>query len=128
MTLQEAIESLKSHSDFVENAIEKETTLYILLNAIISGDLISKEQIIKKSKDIALKMLNAEILDLDEEFPATTHDFMEIPGVDDAKKLGAILPSEEKYHWYSDIRNDQIMDAQIEILRLALIKALTEYK
>lgn len=57
----------------------------------------------------------------------TLDEYIGVLDVEDAERLGVYL-SEGKYHWYSDIRGDQIEEGKVCILAKALKYALENCK
>lgn len=58
-------------------------------------------------------------------------DFLEFPSPQDAIDLGVVLLEKDssgnpRFHWHSDIRNDELEDFEIAILK-PLVRAAIEY-
>lgn len=82
----------------------------------------------EKYYEIASLMLRAPVLDWGENLYGTVDEYMEALDIEDAQKLGVVFLNEGKYHWYSDIRGDEIDDGKIYLLAHALKYAMEKHE
>lgn len=87
------------------------------------------EQVLKLIDTYPSKMREAPVYYYDSDYsdkpqPIPFSDFLGTPDLEDARQLNVILTNGNKWHWYSDIRNDEMNDT----LDAAIAKALQPLK